>query len=100
VGETTIGGRNVVGNVIPGARFFTDFGVTATTSLPRLCRAFGAAINDEATAEQLRLAMRGAGLLTVEDIRARTRKRIVEIIGATPCENGARLVSKLQIYLR
>ena len=84
----------------PELDFLAGDRVTATTSLPRLCRAFGAAINDEATAEQLRLAMRGAGLLTVEDIRARTRKRIVEIIGASPCENGARLVSKLQIYLR
>jgi hypothetical protein len=84
----------------PELDFLAGDRVTATTSLPRLCRAFGAAISDEATAEQLRLAMRGAGLLTVEDIRARTRKRMIEIIGATPSENAARLASKLSKYLR
>jgi hypothetical protein len=66
--------------------------VTETTPLPRLCRAFGKVLGNEALGEQLRLALRGAGLLTVGCIRERDRACVAGIVGGD-------MVDKLQPYL-
>jgi hypothetical protein len=92
----------MAGEAAPALDFLAGEYVNATTSTTRFTLSLGAAVDDAALGEQLRLALRGAGLLTVEEIRdpQMTRQRMIEIVGAAPYLVGAYAVDTMQKRLR
>ena len=72
--------------------------VTGATALPTLCRSLSRHWNDAALAERVRLALRSSGLLTVENIRKRSRDEMEQVVAALDVATS--IIDKLEPALR
>ena len=72
--------------------------VTGATALPTLCRSLGRHWNDTELAESVRLALRSSGLLTVDNIRKRSRNEMEQVVAAA--DVAASIIDKLEPALR
>ena len=72
--------------------------VTGATALPTLCRSLSQHWNDAALAERVRLALRSSGLLTVENIRKRSRDEMEQVLAAGNV--AASVIGKFEPALR